>query len=129
MFTPETKTNANHTEIIKSVCPMSGWKISRNKIGNKSKVVKKYLKYNLLFWSVSIRDKVTIKKGLTISIGWNLGKKNKSSHLLEPFTSIPKKGTSNKLKNVMKNKIIENLVNMFWFKNENIIKIMIASAI
>ena len=37
-----------------------------------------------------------IVKGLTSSIGWNLGKKNKSSHLLDPFTSVPKIGTKNK---------------------------------
>ena len=38
---------------------------------------------------------ISIKKGLTISIGWNLGKNNNSIHLFDPFTSKPKKGTSN----------------------------------
>ena len=37
-----------------------------------------------------------IINGLTISIGWNLGKKKKLSHLLDPFTSTPKTGTKNK---------------------------------
>ena len=98
-------------------------------MGKINKVLKKYLKYSRLFWIVNIKDNVTIKKGLIISTGWNLGKKIKSSHLFEPFTSIPKKGTSIKLKNAIKNKIIENFVKIFWFKNENTIKITIAKII
>ena len=97
-------------------------------MGKINKVLKKYLKYNLLFWIVNIKDNVTIKKGFIISTGWNLGKNNKSSHLFDPFTSIPKKGTSSKLKNATKNKINEKFVKIFWFKNENIIKMIIAKA-
>ena len=37
-----------------------------------------------------------IIKGLTSSIGWNLGRKKRLSHLLDPFTSVPKTGTKNK---------------------------------
>ena len=37
-----------------------------------------------------------IKKGLTNSIGWNLGKKYKSIHLCALFTSTPIIGTKNK---------------------------------
>ena len=37
-----------------------------------------------------------IKKGISNSIGWNLGKKNKSIHLFDPFTSTPIIGTKNK---------------------------------
>ena len=37
-----------------------------------------------------------IMNGLTISIGWNLGKKKRLSHLLDPFTSVPKNGIKNK---------------------------------
>ena len=59
-------------------------------------------------------------------MGWNLGKKNKSNHLFDPLTSIPMKGTNNKLKNAIKNKINENFVKIFWFKNEKSIKIKIA---
>ena len=91
-----------------------------------NKVLKKYLKYNLLLWIVNIKDNVTIKKGLMISTGWNLGKNTRSSHLFEPLTSIPRKGTSNKLRNATKNKINENFVKIFCFKKENIIKIAIA---
>ena len=35
-------------------------------------------------------------KGLTNSIGWNFGRKERLSHLLDPFTSVPKNGTKNK---------------------------------
>ena len=98
-------------------------------MGKINKVLKKYLKYSRLFWIVNIKDNVTIKKGLIISTGWNLGKKIKSNHLFEPFTSIPRKGTNIKLKNAIKNKINENFVKIFWFKNENIIKITIAKII
>ena len=56
-------------------------------MGKINKVLKKYLKYNRLFCIVNIKDNVTIKKGLIISTGWNLGKKIKSSHLFEPFVS------------------------------------------
>ena len=94
-----------------------------------NKVLKKYLKYNRLFWIVNINDKTIIKKGLTISTGWNLGKNIKSSHLFDPFTSIPSKGTSSKLRNATKNNINESFVKNFWFKNENIIKIAIAKVI
>ena len=40
-----------------------------------------------------IKLRVIIKNGLTNSIGCNLGKKNKSSHLFDPLTSIPIIGT------------------------------------
>ena len=95
-------------------------------MGKINKVLKKYLKYNRLFWIVNINDKTIIKKGLTISTGWNLGKNIKSSHLFDPLTSVPRKGTNNKLKNATKNKINDNFGKIFWFKNENIIKITIA---
>ena len=74
-------------------------------MGRRNKALKKYLKYSFLFWIFNIRDKATIKKGFRISTGWNLGKKNKSNHLFEPFTSTPRKGTSNKLINAIENKI------------------------
>ena len=39
--------------------------------------------------------KTIIKKGLTSSIGWSLGKKKISSHLFDPLTSTPINGTKN----------------------------------
>ena len=42
-----------------------------------------------------IIESITIKKGFTNSTGCNLGKKNRSNHLVDPLTSIPIKGTKN----------------------------------
>ena len=54
------------------------------------------------------------------SIGWNLGKKGKSNHLFEPFTSAPINGTSNNNKKNRIKKHIEILIRKFSFKSENI---------
>ena len=54
---------------------------------------------------------IIIKNGFSISIGWNLGKKNKSIHLLDPLTSAPIIGTRNNEVNEIKKKIIEYLNN------------------
>ena len=43
-----------------------------------------------------------IMNGLTSSIGWKVGRKKRLSHLLDPFTSVPKTDTKNK-----KNKVIK----------------------
>ena len=48
-----------------------------------------------------------IKKGFNNSIGWNLGKKNKSIHLFDPFTSTPIIGTKNKEIKAIKKKKYE----------------------
>ncbi len=74
-------------------------------------------------------DTVIIKKGFIISIGWNLGKKPKSIHLFDPFTSIPINGTKIKAINEIKNKIIDALINRSSFKNEKITKIAIPKII
>ena len=63
----------------------------------------------LTFWLHKSKLIKIIKKGLTNSIGWNLGNKYKSIHLLEPFTSIPIIGTSIKKINEIKKIINENL--------------------
>jgi len=63
-----------------------------------------------------------IVKGLTSSIGWNLGKENISIHLFEPFISIPIIGTKTKKNKEMKNKKIDNLKRYFLFKEEKKIK-------
>ena len=60
------------------------------------------------FWLLKIILINIIKKGLTNSIGWNRGKKLRSIHLLEPFTSTPIKGTKIKKINDIKKKITEN---------------------
>ena len=63
---------------------------------------------------------ITIKNGFNNSIGWNLGKKYKSIHLLDPFTSIPIIGTKNNEIKEIKKSIIENLNNWSVLMEEKI---------
>ena len=65
-----------------------------------------------------------IKKGLTSSIGWNLGKKFKSIHLWALFTSTPIIGTKNREINENK-KIIGEILNSLSSLIEDKIKIII----
>ena len=59
-----------------------------------------------------------IKNGFKSSIGWNLGIKGMSIHLLDPFTSTPKKGTKiKKNKNNIKNNL-ETLTKFSCVKDE-----------
>ena len=117
---PEQNIKTAHEKTTNNVWPMSGWIIS----SKETKVIKivdaKYLNKILVSFLHKIIAKNTIKKGFTISMGWNLGKKNKSIHLLDPLTSIPIIGTKNKESNEIKKRIIENLYNLSWFKDEKI---------
>ena len=63
--------------------------------------------FNLLLQRIVAR--IIIKKGFKTSIGWNLGKKNKSIHLFDPFTSTPIIGTNVKKIKQAKNNMIEIL--------------------
>ena len=66
-------------------------------------VVNMYLTIKLVFSVQRMAAKKTIKKGFRTSIGWNLGKKNRSIHLLEPLTSTPIIGTNtNEIKETKK---------------------------
>ena len=65
-----------------------------------------------------------IKKGLTSSIGWNLGKKYKSIHLWALFTSTPIIGTKNREINENK-KIIGEILNSLSSLIEDRMKIII----
>ncbi len=103
---------------MSNVCPKSGWEINNNKIGKSIRLLKKYLKYKLFFLTHNRVDKIIIKKGLIISIGWNLGKKPKSIHLFDPFTSIPINGTKTNVINEIQNKIIDNLYKSSSVKKE-----------
>ena len=67
---------------------------------------------------------IRIKKGLTISIGWNIGKNPKPIHLFDPFTSIPINGTKTKVINEITNKIIDALNKSSSLMNENNIRIV-----
>ena len=72
--------------------------------------LKRYLAYLLEYLSdVSIIDSIIIKNGLSISIGWNLGKNNISNHLLEPLTSTPKIGTKISVQNIIMKAANDNL--------------------
>ena len=117
-FIPETKIIASHVEIISNVCPKSGWDKSKIIIGNKMTILKKYFRYRF-FLSKDIIKEITItKKGFKVSIGWNLGNDPISNHLFDPLTSIPIKGTNNKLIKAKKKSITEILIKNFWFNKE-----------
>ena len=117
---PEQNIRTAQEKTTNNVWPMSGWIIS-SKETNVIKIVDaKYLNKILISFLHKIIARITIKKGFTISIGWNLGKKNKSIHLLDPLTSMPITGTKNKESNEIKKRIIENLYNLSWFKDEKI---------
>ena len=99
---------------INNVWPKSGWIIKRDATKN----VKRKEKINFMlklenFLYVTIKVKTMIKNGLTISIGCNLGKKNKSNHLFEPLISTPIIGTKSNKKNDKQNKKIETLYRIF----------------
>ena len=99
-----------------------GCKVSRNTTPKVTKKEIKYFKWTLTYLSLlRIILKNTIKKGLTNSIGWNLGSKYRSIHLLDPLTSIPIKGTSNK-RIIDTNKKIEQITKSVaweWYHLEN----------
>ena len=99
---------------------MSGWTISRIDIIDIVIVVNKYLIIKLVLLLQRMVAKKTIKKGFRTSIGWNLGKKNKSIHLLEPLTSTPIIGTNIKESKKIKKNIIEYFINCSFLKEENI---------
>ena len=92
----------NQRDNTNNVWPISGCKNSKRIIGRIASKLKRYLTYLLEYFSeVSIIDNMTIKNGLRISIGWNLGKKNISIHLWEPLTSTPIIGTKIKVQNII----------------------------
>ena len=61
-----------------------------------------------------------IKNGFTNSIGWNLGKKFRSSHLLDPLISTPINGTKTKNNNERKKIKIENFKSISCFKEDKV---------
>ena len=97
---PETKININQLRPINKVCPKSGCKINKSMINdvNKKDIENFIVKLTNLLFEI-IKANIIIKKGFTNSTGCNLGKKIKSNHLVDPFTSTPIKGTkSSKIK-------------------------------
>ena len=124
MLIPEVKIRTAHEKTTRRVCPISGWIIKSNEIIEIKKVDNKYLEIIFILLLHKIVARNIIKKGFKTSIGWNLGKKIKSIHLFEPFTSIPIIGTKNKERKDIKKRIIEYLNNLSLL-NEEKIKIII----
>ena len=117
---PDVKIRTAQEKTINNVCPISGWTIKSKEIAHIKIDDIKYLNkmFDLLLHKIVAR--ITIKNGFKTSIGWNLGKKNKSIHLLEPLTSTPMNGTKNKEISETKKRIIEYLYNWSEFNDENI---------
>ena len=103
-----------------NVCPISGWIIKSKAMKDIKKVDNRYLNKIFDLLPHRIVAKIIIKKGFKTSIGWNLGKKNRSIHLLEPLTSTPMNGTKNKEIRDIKKRIIEYLYSWSEFNEENI---------
>ena len=102
------------------VWPISGWAIKSKEMIDIKIIDIKYLNKIFDLISHKIVAKMITKNGFRTSMGWNLGKKNKSIHLLEPLTSTPTNGTKNKQISEIKKRKIEYLYNWFEFKEENI---------
>ena len=118
IFIPDVKIKTDQEKTTNKVWPISGWTISKREIIEIINVVNMYLIIILVFSVQRMVDKKTIKKGLRTSIGWNLGKKNRSIHLFEPLTSIPIIGTNtNEIKETKKN-TIEYRINWSFLKDE-----------
>jgi len=99
---------------------MSGCIIKSKEIIDIKTVDIKYLNKIFALLLHKIVAKITIRNGFNTSIGWNLGKKNKSIHLFEPFISTPIIGTKNSVIKKIKNRIIEYLYNRSTLKEEKI---------
>ena len=117
---PEVKIKTAQEKITNKVWPISGWIIKSDEIKVIIKIESRYLDIIFALLLQRIVAKVIIKKGFKTSIGWNLGKKNKSIHLFEPFTSIPIIGTKNKENKDIKKRIIEYLNNWSVLNDEKI---------
>ena len=113
---PDIKIRIDQIEKIKSGWPISGWRARSKATHNVVKNVKKYFTWIFeYFLLLKIKLIKIIKNGFTNSIGWNLGKKSKSIHLFEPFTSIPINGTEIRKINEIKKINKEYLKSFSWF--------------
>ena len=117
---PDVKIRTAQENTTNKVWPMSGWTIKSKEMKDIKIIDIKYLNkiFDLLLHKIVA--KIITKNGFRTSMGWNLGKKNKSIHLLDPLTSTPTNGTKNKEINEIKKRKIEYLYNWFEFKEENI---------
>ena len=120
IFIPDVKIKTAQEKTTNKVCPISGWIISNNETIEIKKAENKYLAiiFSLLLQRIIAR--IMTKKGFKTSIGWNLGKKKKSIHLFDPFTSTPIIGTKTRDNIEIKNRIIEYFNNLFVSNEEKI---------
>ena len=124
IFIPDVKIKTDQEKTTNKVCPISGWIISNNETIEIKKAENKYLAIIFSLLLQKIIAKIMTKKGFKTSIGWNLGKKNKSIHLFDPFTSTPIIGTKIRDNIEIKKRINEYFNNLF-VSNEEKIKIII----
>ena len=117
---PDVKIRTAQENITNKVWPISGWAIKSKEMIHIKIIDIKYLNKIFDLISHKIVAKFITKNGFRTSMGWNLGKINKSIHLLEPLTSTPKNGTRNKEISEIKKRIIEYLYNWSEFNDENI---------
>ena len=116
---PEVKIKTVHKKTASNVWPISGCIINNNEITNIIQTDNKYSVKRLeLLLLERILANITIKKGFNTSIGWNLGKKNRSIHLFDPLTSTPIIGTKESEIRDIKNRIIEYLYNLSLLRDE-----------
>ena len=117
---PEVKIRTAQEKTTNNVWPISGWIIKSKEMTDIKIIDIKYL--NKIFELILHRivAKIIIKNGFKTSIGWNLGKKNRSIHLFEPLTSTPINGTKNNEMREIKKRKIEYLYNCSEFIEENI---------
>ena len=120
MLIPEVKIKTAQEKTTNNVWPISGWIIKSKEIIDIKIVDIKYLNKMFDLLPHKIVAKIIIRNGFRTSIGWNLGKKNNSIHLLDPLTSTPINGTKNNEINEIKKRKIEYLYNWSEFKEENI---------
>ena len=126
ILTPEAKIKTDQVNKINKVWPMSGWINNKPEIINVIKKENVYFKLILIFFSIlNIVARKIIKKGFNNSMGWNLGKKNRSIHLLDPFTSTPINGTKNNDIKIKKKIIKENFNSLIESMFDNKIIIII----
>ena len=124
IFIPDVKIKTAQEKTTNKVWPISGWIISNNETIEIKKAENKYLAIIFSLLLQRIIATIMTKKGFKTSIGWNLGKKNKSIHLFDPFTSTPIIGTKTRDNIEIKKRIIEYFNNLF-VSNEEKIKIII----
>ena len=117
---PEMKIRTAHEKTTNNVCPISGWIIKRKEITEIKINDKKFFNKIFALLLQKIVANTIIKNGFKTSIGWNLGKKNKSNHLFEPLTSTPIIGTKKREKKDIKKRIIEYLNSWSVLKEEKI---------